>query len=284
MSAEAYRQPRVVEDPSIKRAPAAEVSPQELGEVRQQLASIVKELRSQYPDIKGISFGSSVLEKPETKKLVRRDVHDVDCWMRLSTEEEARRAAEDFKSILETRGVTDAILEEVDTYGLCMRLAYTASIDGQQIPVEVFFENEEKHAGLGAKKFSRKSSDDTELERISRAQHIRTLLVVMLQEADARKQSGEPQLYLVGGQEDRRQDARGEKDAQRRGDLFDLMLEHTPRALLKLKNKGKLYDWLSGGNPAIETLIQKHEKMLNGLLNRLRDATEREAEKESLAA
>jgi len=212
--------------------------------IRANLDALVTVLREKY-NIEGLAFGSSVRGI--------REAHDVDYRIVAEDSQTAEHAAMDYKKKLEENGVTNISYEIATAYGNCPRLAYTVRVGRNEIPVEIFFENKQDKTGM----FGGLDTSDIRhrrvegLDQISRAQDIRSLLVSLLNESDRG----------------------GGKKAQRMSDLSALYSQYTGRALERAKGSGKLYEWLSAGNPQLRDLIEKNRDTLDEILSELRTTT-----------
>lgn len=219
----------------------------------QDLDAITATLREKGAyEIERISFGSAVRTERNTNKPLR-EAHDVDYRIRVADAATAERAAMDYKRTLENHGIGNVEYGVSKTYGDCPRLAYEVQVGKSVIPVEIFFENKADKTGM----FGGLDTSDIRhrraegLDRVSRAQDVRTLLVSLLRESE------------VGGG----------KGAQRMDDLRALYSQYTARALERAKQNGTLYDWLSAGNPQLKALIERNKGTLDTILDDLSRTT-----------
>lgn len=211
--------------------------------IRANLDSITTILREKY-EIEGVTFGSSVRD---------REANDVDFRVVVENAEIAEAAAKDFQNALKQNGISHVEYEVATAYGNCPRLAYTARIGRNEIPVEIFFENKQDKTGVfGGLETAKVRHRRVEgLDQISRAQDIRSLLVSLLSESEHG----------------------GGKREQRMNDLRALYSRYTARALERVKERGDLNEWLSAGNPELRALIDRNRGTLDEILDELSKTT-----------
>lgn len=138
----------------------------------------------------GLFFGSSVrFYHPEKGEGLLRSANDIDYQITLENLESARDAAIKIQAILGQRGIT-AEYSEKTKYGDCPRLAYSFKFRDEEIPVEIFFVNEENKSGL----FGGRTNEDLQTiagneqnDRLSRFEDVKGLIITILSEEDTSK-------------------------------------------------------------------------------------------------
>lgn len=138
----------------------------------------------------GFFFGSSVrFYHPAQGEGLLRAANDIDYQITLENLEAARDAAIKVQEILRQRGIS-AEYSEKTKYGDCPRLAYSFQSGEENIPVEIFFVNEENKSGLFGGRTNEELQTNAKFEqgdRLSRFEDVKGLMITILTEEDTSK-------------------------------------------------------------------------------------------------